>query len=472
MILTNYYDNNPETVEFANQINNLVMSGTGKGGTKKYSNEVIKKFADIYNYENPFELNTFKKIMGRDNFRTFMKAIRKSKLVEPEVFRRNKTLEYKGPTIENDLIASRTYEILKKYKDMVPKATGQELKGGPTSLGEFNIDKLLAQDKVLNDYFTSANWHGNLSDTTNQRKTYAILTRLNQEGLIKELGLDKYFIRGANPKVQASSDPKTKAFLDMIDKNKNFTLKTIKTSTILNALNDTQRNFFNNVRSNIVADVVGEQPAPLLRKYQKARKNILGQVIQVVEANFGRMMKYGIREGKSMDEVFESFKEQVSDPDFAEKVVPLMLKTVKVRDKIRYNNIRFGLDIDDVNLSHKKAVIEDIDNTFKIQNLFMGKQKLNADENYIKKKIFSLKNKINQKGGRFLNLSETEEKAIEREIRDLQFELDNGGYYDAVSEEAIDDLVSDVMEKNYEISQQMQDGGLVSFEEVLEYDNG
>ena len=84
----------------------------------------------------------------------------------------------------------------------------------------------------------------------------------------------------------------------------------------------------------------------------------------------------------------------------------------------------------------------------------------------------SLKNKLNQKGGKVLNLSETEEKAIEREIRDLQFELDNGGYYDAVQEEAIDDLISDVMEKNYEIATQMKDGGFASIEEVLEYQNG
>ena len=468
-ILNNYYQNNKETVDFANQINNLVMSGTGKGGTKKYSSEVIAKFADIYNSENPFELNAYKTIMGQDNFRTFMKAIRKSGLVDPDVLRRNKTLEYKPQARINDNMIARTYELLKKYKEMVPKATGQELKGGPNSLGEFDVFQLLSQDKIIKDFLTGPTLQGNQGAAALQRRKETVLKRLNQEGLIKELGLDKYFLKGVNPKVTSSNDPKTKAFLESIEKNERQTLKSIKTRTILDALNDDQREFFNNMRINVVGEVVGEQPLPLLKQYQKTRKNFNSQVNNVIEANFGRMMKYGIREGKSFDEVFESFKKQVNDPDFAKKVIPLILKTVKVRDKVRYNNIRFGLDIDDVNLSHKTAVLEDIDNTFKIQNLFMGKEKLNAAENYIKQKISSLKSKLKQKGGKVLNLSETEEKAIEREIRDLQFELDNGGYYDAVSEEAIDDLVSDVMEKNYEIATQMKDGGFASIEEVLEY---
>ena len=142
-ILNNYYLNNPATVDFANQLNNLVMSGTGKGGTKKYSNEVLKKFADIYNSENPFELNAFKTIMGKKNFGIFMKAIRQSKLVSKETLKRNKTLEYKAGQVVTDYMVGRTYEVLKKYKEMVPKATGQELKGGPNSLGEFDIFQLL-----------------------------------------------------------------------------------------------------------------------------------------------------------------------------------------------------------------------------------------------------------------------------------------------------------------------------------------
>ena len=471
VILNNYYLNNPATVDFANQLNNLVMSGTGKGGTKKYSNEVLKKFADIYNSENPFELNAFKTIMGKKNFGIFMKAIRQSKLVSKETLKRNKTLEYKAGQVVTDYMVGRTYEVLKKYKEMVPKATGQELKGGPNSLGEFDIFQLLSQDKEIGEFLTAPALQGGDYAAAVRRKKDTLLKRLNQEGLIKELGLDKYFLKGVNPKVTTSNDPKTIAFLESLAKNESQTLKNIKTRTILDALNDDQRNFFNNMRINIVGEVLGDQPLPLLKQYQKTRKNFNAQVNAVIEANFGRMMKYGIREGKSFDEVFESFEKQVNDPDFAKKVVPLILKTVRVRDKIRYNNIRFGLDIDDVNFSHKKAVLEDIEGTFKIQNIFMGKEKLNAAENYIKQKMSSLKNKLKQKGGKVLNLSETEEKAIEREIRDLQFELDNGGYYDAVQEEAIDDLISDVMEKNYEIATQMKDGGFASIEEVLEYAN-
>ena len=470
-ILNHYYLNNPETVDFANQINNLVMIPS-KGGTKKYPNEVIAKFADIYNSSNPFEINAFKTILGPQNFRTFMKAIRKSKLVSKDTLRKNKTLEYKSASVVTDYMVGRTYELLKKYKEMVPKATGQELKGGPNSLGEFDVFQLLSQDKEIREFLTAPAIRGKDDAAALRRKKETLLKRLNQEGLIKELGLDKYFLKGVNPKVTTSNDPKTIAFLKSLEKNERETLKSIKTSTILDALNDNQRDFFNDMRINIVGKVVGDQPLPLLKQYQKTRKNFNSQVNAVIEQNFGRMMKYGIREGKSFDEVFESFERQVNDPDFAKKVVPLILKTVKVRDKIRYNNIRFGLDIDDVNFSHKKAVLEDIEGTFKIQNIFMGKEKLNAAENYIKQKMSSLKNKLNQKGGKILNLSETEEKAIEREIRDLQFELDNGGYYDAVQEEAIDDLISDVMEKNYEIATQMKDGGFASIEEVLEYQNG
>ena len=64
-----------------------------------------------------------------------------------------------------------------------------------------------------------------------RRKKDTLLKRLNQEGLIKELGLDKYFLKGVNPKVTTSNDPKTIAFLESLAKNESQTLKNIKTRT-------------------------------------------------------------------------------------------------------------------------------------------------------------------------------------------------------------------------------------------------
>lgn len=47
---------------------------------------------------------------------------------------------------------------------------------------------------------------------------------------------------------------------------------------------------------------------------------------------------------------------------------------MQLQDKIDYYKSK-GVDLDDVNLSHMTAVVDDIDITFKLNNIFIGAAK-------------------------------------------------------------------------------------------------
>ena len=52
------------------------------------------------------------------------------------------------------------------------------------------------------------------------------------------------------------------------------------------------------------------------------------------------MLLYGLRDGKTMAEVMESFKKQTADDSFLKEVVPLMIETVKTKNYITYNRFK------------------------------------------------------------------------------------------------------------------------------------
>ena len=84
-----------------------------------------------------------------------------------------------------------------------------------------------------------------------------------------------------------------------------------------------------------------------------------------------------------------------------------------------------------------------------------------------------MKAKLQGRGGIQL-VSKNQAKQASDEIDQLEFEIEELSLRRPVEsdfESGMDDQFKSMMEQNLEISNQMQDGGLVSFEEVLEYNN-
>ena len=147
-----------------------------------------------------------------------------------------------------------------------------------------------------------------------------------------------------------------------------------------------------------------------------------------------------------------------------------MIKKVQLQDKIDYYKSK-GVDLDDVNLSHMTAVVDDIDLTFKLNNIFIGAAKKNKEEQKYANKIRRLKSQLQSRGGIQL-VSKNQAKQASDEIDQLEFEIEELGLrrpIEADFESGMDDQFKSTMQQNLEISEQMKDGGFASIEEVLEY---
>ena len=425
----------------------------------QFTNDQLKQFSSLYSQENPFLIKALKYHMGDEVYDAIERRAKRIGFIEPGVGKKIETLERYTRSLPKDAAMQRAEVILKNYKKMVPSATGQELKLGLNNLGEFDINQLLIQDDFLKNYLVK---DGVVSDLRRQ----TILKQLNREGILKELGLDKFYLAGGNPKVVGTDDPKLQQFL--IDLAK--TDGTLKRADMLKILNEDQYGVYQGMKQRI-GEVIGEQPRPLMAELMKRAPNFRSRVNSIINYNFSRMVKVGIREGKEVDEIFNSFQKQINDPDFYEKVVPLILKKVQLQDKIRYNREKFGLDIDDLHISHKEAVVDNIDTTFKLSNIFIGKAKLNRKEVALKNKIRNLQSILKQKGGKRLFLSEEAEENIKREIKDTEFELEHGGYYDPIEEGFEEQMDQALSQSAFGSSFVFADGGFATMEDVLGYSN-
>jgi len=443
----------PELNEFISLLNSVPKNPAGS--QTNFSPEMITKFADIYNERNAFKVEHMRSILGKSMFNNLR---RRARLINPEEGGITKeTLDYmtnltnKRIPLETDIITSRAANVLQNYKKLIPDATGYELK--PNNLGEVDIDTILSLDPVLKAYLTVG---GKIS----KGKKFAVLNKLRNEGIIDELGLGEMFFAG--PKTTSSSDPQILNYLAQaktgkLSKHFKYTQK---------ILTEPQRVQLKNIFSNI-ADVY--KPLELGRGMMKGQL-LSKKVKELFENNVNRMIGHGIRrQGKSVDEVIQSLVKQTDDPEFYKDVVPLMIKKVQLQDKIDFYRTK-GVDLDDVNLSHMTAVVDDIDTTFKLNNIFIGSAKLNKEEQTYANAIRRLQSKLKGKGG--LRVNKNEEKQIADQIDQLEFEIEELGLrrpIEADFESGMDDQFKSMMEQNLEISEQMKDGGFASIEEVLEY---
>ena len=450
------FKNDAELNDFITTIESVPI--TTQGQTTNFSPEIVTKFADFYNQRDPLKQEYLRTTLGNNIFNNLRK--RGSTINAEEGGITKETIDYmknasnKKISAETDIITARAENVLKNYKSLVPDSTGYDLK--PNNLGEVDIDTILSLDPALKAYLTV---NGKLS----KGNKFAILNKLKKEGVIDELGLGELFLVG--PKTMSSSDPQilnylAKAKTGKLPKHFKFTQK---------ILTEPQRLELKNIFSNI-ADVY--KPLELGRGMMKG--DLLSKKVkELFENNVNRMIGHGIRrQGKTVDQVMESLIKQTDDPEFAESVVPLMIKKVQLQDKIDFYKSK-SIDLDDVNLSHMTAVVDDIDTTFKLNNIFIGPKKRNQEEQKYANAIRRLQSKLKAKGG--LQVSKGEEKQIADQIAQLEFEIEELGLrrpIEADFESGIDKQFEETMTKNYEIADQMKDGGFASFEEVLEYDNG
>lgn len=420
------------------------------------SPEVLMKFADIYNSQNPFATQYMSTVLGKSTFDKLRDRASRIPVEEGGVRPESVAFYAKQRKVDpkTDIITAKAENILRNYKKFVPDATGYELK--PNNLGEVDIDSLLLLDKDVKNYLS-------VNGVINKGKKFALLNKLRDEGIIDELGLGEVFLMG--PKTVSSNDPQILNYLaraktGKLPKHFKYTQK---------VLTEPQQIQLKNIYKNI-AEIYkpmnlgkGMMGGDLLSKKTK----------ELFENNVNRMIEHGIRrQGKTIEEVMTSLAKQTDDPDFYKKVVPLMIKKVQLQDKIDYYKSK-GVDLDDVNLSHMTAVVDDIDLTFKLNNIFIGPARKNREEQNYANKIRRLKAQLQGRGGVQL-VSENQAKQISDEISQLEFEMEELGLrrpIEADFESSIDDQFRSMMEQNLEISEQMQDGGLVSFQEVLEHNN-
>ena len=439
---------------------NLVQNKEGRF----YDEKVFSRFSDLYKQRNPMLVEYLRSVLGASVFNSIRQQSEKIPMEEGGITQEDKDFyalvrNQTAPQQKNmDVIFQRAEKVLRDYKANNPTATGYEIKGN--KVGDINIEDILFEDPKLKEYLTEAQPSLFKSKTQKDRsvtergsrtsKKALIINTLREDGLFEELGLDKFFIMGA--KIKPINDPRIDKYL--ADNNIDKLPKDFDYSSLLD---QNEKLLLTEVQSQVGQLTSGT--------------GVNKQVADMVRSNVNRMLLYGLRDGKTMAEVMESFKKQTADDSFLREVVPLMIETVKTKNYITGLNKDLGLDLDNVVLSHSQGVIKDIDLTFKINNLFTGSEKLNQEESTIQRAIQKQKDILNKK-----NVSDKEILEANKEIKNLEASLESKGYYDSV-ESPSPASVSAEQEKQIKraISEAMfneptyfkKDGGIININKMI-----
>ena len=117
------------------------------------SPEVLMKFADIYNKQDPFTTEYLSKTIGKDQFDLIRKKAERIPVEEGGIKPESLSFyKFNKVSPSTDIVTAKAENILRNYKKFVPEATGYELK--PNNLGEVDIDSLLSLDKDVKNYIT------------------------------------------------------------------------------------------------------------------------------------------------------------------------------------------------------------------------------------------------------------------------------------------------------------------------------
>jgi len=406
---------------------------------EKFSEDTVSKFANVYNSKNPFKIEYLSSSLTTDTgsrFKSLRKKAKDQELITDETVKSVKGLLDKKIENLSDLKLGKLEEQLRKYKGANPNETGMNLR--VNKFGEFDINDIFKLDDDLK-YLVN-----------NKSSRQKIIKKLEKEGILDELGLADLNIQASKPKT--ISDPQIDQYLK--DLNLNYLPKKFDfTSKILNPQ---QKKIYSDLQKKVTKSIGSNQA-----------------VKDMIRENVNRMIKYGVRDqGKTVDEVIASLQKQTNSNEFLGEVIPLMLKKIEIQDYLKRFKDDLGITLDSVDMSHMKAVVEDIDQTFKLNNLFIGLSKKNTAESVIQKKIRNLNKQLDEKGGSVANKNK-----IKADIEDLQSELKIGNYYDSVSENypSASEVGTDVQKQIKEkISEAMmgdstyfkKDGGMMNINDI------
>jgi len=303
-----------------------------------YSDEIVSAYAKIYNSKDPFKMEYLFSKIGDQNKRISMKATRKGLLNEStEKF--STALNSQKDIAKMDLTTTQTENFLINFKKNNLEATGLEAR------------------KAVDDYLKD------LSEGQRLR----IYKRLEEEKILDDLNFSDL---NKGTRATVISDPQIQKYL------KDFELKNLPSDFdfVSKILNPKQKKILFDVNKDVTS-IIGTNPA----------------VKDILRENLNRMIRYGLnpKNGNTVDEIMASFQKQISNPKFLKEVVPLIAEKVKTQKYITGLNKSFGLNLDSVNISHKKAVARDKELTLAIENIFIGSAKKNTAESAIQKKISS-----------------------------------------------------------------------------------
>ena len=309
---------------------------------------------------------------------------------------------------------------------------------------------------------------GKSQQTVRDRKD-KILLALKRDGTLDKLGLGSVNLRGSPPKLNIIDDPKVKAIIEAEAKKGN---KSLIRSNMVQYLEPEQKAYFDNFLNTFRQRMydMNLDVTPKMREFGEA-DNHANRSLDLIRSNFNRYMRFALFEGKSIDEAFDGFKKQIEKKDFIDQAIPILYQTEKLRDSIKYNFAKYGIEFPQVSLSHQARVIDHIDKAFKTNNLFTGFRKLNKEENALQQQIAALKRRIQQRGGSKLIQSDETVRNLQKELDDLEYKLDSGGYYDPVPvdfEDTMKQAITDISTAGYGL---LADGGFASIEDVLGYSN-
>jgi len=406
---------------------------------EKFSEDTVSKFANVYNSKNPFKIEYLSSSLTTDTgsrFKSLRKKAKDQELITDETVKSVKGLLDKKIENLSDLKLGKLEEQLRKYKGANPNETGMNLR--VNKFGEFDINDIFKLDDDLK-YLVN-----------NKSSRQKIIKKLEKEGILDELGLADLNIQASKPKT--ISDPQIDQYL----KNLNLNYLPKKFDFTSKILNPQQKKIYSDLQKKVTKSIGSNQA-----------------VKDMIRENVNRMIKYGVRDqGKTVDEVIASLQKQTNSNEFLGEVIPLMLKKIEIQDYLKRFKDDLGITLDSVDMSHMKAVVEDIDQTFKLNNLFIGLSKKNTAESVIQKKIRNLNKQLDEKGGSVANKNK-----IKADIEDLQSELKTGNYYDSVSENypSASEVGTDVQKQIKEkISEAMmgdstyfkKDGGMMNINDI------
>ena len=453
-------------------VKNLVNLMKNKEG-RNYDERVLPLFIKLYKEKNPATLEYLRSIFGKGVINSIRGRGQRLPAEEGGITEEDVKFytDYKNETSpqmkDRDVILKRAEDVLRNYKASNPKATGVELK--VNKLGDTNITNLLMTDEKLK---------GVLADAKSDMPLSLIVNTLKNDGLFSELGFDNYFLAG---QIKDINSPVIDKFLSENQLNslpRDFDYGSL--------LSPDQKVLVTQV-NNQVTELMDKMNIPAIPKTDRGKgfPNVRKQVQDKLRSNLNRMILYQLREGKDYPEIMQSYKEQTDDPEFIREVAPLIIESVQARNYINGLNEdlglkELGLSIDNVVLGHTQGVAKDVSLTFKINNLYIGSEKLNQEESTIQRGITRVEEKLAKYEGRDdASLSDKEKKEIVKineELTKYKTQLESKGYYDSVEspspasvsaeqEQQIKRAISEAMFN--EPTYFKKDGGIISIFDMI-----